>query len=86
MLLAVRVSSYGCTWRALKKLVPLSTIRLLSCSPNFSLASITWYTSAKHEPIQYAHSIHSGFLPIGSFHAHELGFLSRHIRNTSSDY
>ena len=46
MLLAVRISSYGCTWevwRALKK--------LLSCSPNFPRASITRYTNAKHEPI-----------------------------------
>ena len=45
MLLAVRISSYGCTWevwRALKK---------LSCSPNFPRASITRYTHAKHEPI-----------------------------------
>ena len=48
MLLAVRISSYGCTWevsRALKKL------ELLSCSPNFSRAFITRYTHAKHEPI-----------------------------------
>ena len=59
MLLAVRISSYGCTWRvwrALKKLeflsaVPRATLTLLSCSPNFPHASITRYTHAKHEPI-----------------------------------
>ena len=55
MLLAVRISSYGCTWevwRALKKLellsaTPRATLTLLSCSPNFP----TRYTHAKHEPI-----------------------------------
>ena len=59
MLLAVRISSYGCTWevwRALKKLellsaAPRTTLTLLSCSPNFPRASITRYTHAKHEPI-----------------------------------
>ena len=59
MLLAVRISSYGCTWevwRALKKLellsaAPRATLTLLSCSPNFPRASITRYTHAKHEPI-----------------------------------
>ena len=59
MLLAVRISCYGCTWevwRALKKLELLSaalraTLTLLSCSPNFPRASITRYTHAKHEPI-----------------------------------
>ena len=59
MPLAVRISSYGCTWevwRALKKLellsaAPQATLTLLSCSPNFSRASITRYTHAKHEPI-----------------------------------
>ena len=59
MLLAVRKSSYGCTWevwRALKKLellsaLPRATLTLLSCSPNFPRASITRYTHAKHEPI-----------------------------------
>ena len=59
MLLAVRISSYGCTWevwRALKKLellsaAPGATLTLLSCSPNFPRASITRYTHAKHEPI-----------------------------------
>ena len=59
MLLAVRISSYGCTWevwRALKKLellsaTPRATLTLLSCSPNFPRASITRYTHAKHEPI-----------------------------------
>ena len=48
MLLAVRISSDGCTcevWRAFKKL------ELLLCSPNFPRASITRYTHAKHEPI-----------------------------------
>ena len=48
MLLAVRISSYECTWkvwRALKKL------EHLSCSPNFPRASITRYTHAKHEQI-----------------------------------
>ena len=59
MLLAVRISSYGCTWEvwiALKKLellsaAPRATLTLLSCSPNFPRASITRYTHAKHEPI-----------------------------------
>ena len=59
MLLAVRISSYGCTWevwRALKKLellsaTPPATLTLLSCSPNFPRASITRYTHAKHEPV-----------------------------------
>ena len=55
MLLAVRISSYGCTWevwRALKKLellsaAPRATLTHLSCSPNFPCASITRYTHAK---------------------------------------
>ena len=59
MLLAVPISSYGCTWevwRALKKLellsaAPRATLTLLSCSPNFPRASITRYTHTKHEPI-----------------------------------
>ena len=59
MLLAVRTSSYGCTWevwRALKKLellsvAPRATLTLLSCSPNFPRASITRCTHGKHEPI-----------------------------------
>ena len=58
MLLAVRISSYGCTWevwRALKKLellsaAPRATLTLLSCTSNFPHASITRYTHAKHEP------------------------------------
>ena len=59
MLLAVRISSYGCTWevwRALKKLelpsaAPRATLTYFSCSPNFPRASITPYTHAKHEQI-----------------------------------
>ena len=59
MLLAVRISSYRCTWevwRALKELellsaAPRANLTLLSCSPNFPCASITRYTRAKHEPI-----------------------------------
>ena len=59
MLLAVRISSYGCiweVWRALKKLellsaTPGATLTLFSCSPNFPRASITRYTHAKYEPI-----------------------------------
>ena len=59
MLLAVRISSYGCTWevwRALKKLellsaAPRATLTHFSCSPNFPRASITRYTNAKHEQI-----------------------------------
>ena len=58
MLLAVRISSYGCTWevwRALKKVellsaTPRATLTLLSC-PNLPCASITRYMHAKHEPI-----------------------------------
>ena len=59
MLLAERISSYGCTWeasRALKKLgllsaAPRATLTYLSCSPNVLRASITRYTHAKHEQI-----------------------------------
>ena len=59
MLLAVRISSYGCTWevwRALKKLellsaAPRPTLTHFSCSPNFPRASIIRYTHAKHEQI-----------------------------------
>ena len=65
MLLAVRISSYGCTWevwRAFKKLemlsaVPRATLTLLSCSQNFLRASITRYTHAKHEPILKSHTL-----------------------------
>ena len=56
MLLAVRISSYGCTWevrRALEKLellsaAPWGTLTHFSRSPNFPRASITRYT---HEQI-----------------------------------
>ena len=59
MLLAVCISSYGCTWevwRALKKLelllaAPRTTLTHLLRSPNFLRASITRYTHAKHEQI-----------------------------------
>ena len=59
MLLAVRISSYGCTWevwRALKKLellsvAPRAILMYLSCSPNFPSTSITRYTHANHEQI-----------------------------------
>ena len=59
MLLAVRISSYGCTWevwRALKQLelpsaAPRATLTHFSCSPNFPRASITRYRHAKHEKI-----------------------------------
>ena len=59
MLLAVRISSYGCTWevwRALKTLkllsaAPRATLMHFSCSPNFPCVSITPYTHAKHEQI-----------------------------------
>ena len=59
MLLAVRISSYGCTWevwRGLKKLELHSAIASCNsyaslCSPNFPRASITRYTHAKHEQI-----------------------------------
>ena len=48
MLLAVRISSYGCTWevwRALKKLellsaAPRATLTHFSCSPNFPRAPL----------------------------------------------
>ena len=57
MLLAVRISSYGCTWevwRALKKLellsaAPRATLTHFLCFPNFPRASKTRYTHAKHE-------------------------------------
>ena len=59
MLLAVRISSYGCTrevWRTLKKLellspAPRTTLTHLSYSPDFPRASITRYTHAKYEQI-----------------------------------
>ena len=56
MLLAVRISSYGCTWevwRAHKKLdaTPGATLTHLSCSSNIPRASITRYKHAKHENI-----------------------------------
>ena len=59
MLLAVRISSYGCTrevWRTLEKqkllsATPRATLTLLSCSPNFPRALITRCTHTKHEPI-----------------------------------
>ena len=56
MLLADRISSYGCTWkvwRALKRSYSCSrrTLTPLSCTPNVPRASITRYTHAKHEPI-----------------------------------
>ncbi len=63
-MLSVCILIYGCpweVWRTLKKLVrncsrlsprvTLSPLTLVSCSPNFPRASITWYTHAKHEPI-----------------------------------
>ena len=74
MLLAVRTSSYGCTWevwRALKKLellsaAPRATLTLLSCSPNFPRASITRCTHAKHEPIAN-YFINDSFICISIF-------------------
>ena len=68
MFLAVRISSYGCTWevwRALKKqellsAAPRANLTLLSCSPNFPRVSITRYTHAKHEPILK----YNNFIPI----------------------
>ena len=83
MLLAVRTSSYGCTWevwRALKKLellsaAPRATLTLISRSPNFPRASITRYTHAKHEPILKYHMK----VLLDGFHlnGHTLGFQSR---------
>ena len=59
MLLAVRISSYGYTWevwRALKKLELHMAIASCNSYASFvisklPLASITWYTQAKHEQI-----------------------------------
>ena len=54
MLLAVRISSHGCTWevwRALKKLELLSAIASSNSYASFVRASITRYAHAKHEPI-----------------------------------
>ena len=59
MRLAVRRSSYGCTWevwRTLKKLellsaAPRAHLTLLSCCPKFPRASITRYTHSKLERI-----------------------------------
>ena len=80
MLLAVRISSYGCTWevwRALKKLEllsasPRATLSFLSCSPNFPRASITRYTHAKHEPILKYNiaRVHPNLIPIGVIMVH----------------
>ena len=62
MLLAVRISSYGCTWevwRALKKLELLSAIALSNSYASFVLSKLpacihnSIYTHAKHEPILY---------------------------------
>ena len=71
MLLAVRTSSYGCTWevwRAIKKLeflsaAPRATLTHFSCSPNFQRASITRYTHTKHE--QILNSRFNVYLPSG---------------------
>ena len=77
MLLAVRTSSYGCTWevwRALKKLellsaAPRATLTLLSCSPNFPHASITRCTHAKHEPIvKYIYIYITGIVTVVTAH------------------
>ena len=60
MLLAVHISSYGCTWevwRALKILELLSAAPQATHTPFFELsklpiyASITQYTHTKHEQI-----------------------------------
>ena len=71
MLLAVRTSSYGCTWevwRAIKKLeflsaAPRATLTQFSCSPNFQRGSITRYTHTKHE--QILNSRFNVYLPSG---------------------
>ena len=87
MLLAVRISSYGCTWevwRALKKLellsaAPRATLTRLSCSPNFPRASITRYTHAKHEPIlKYFYSPLDGML-VHSRVTPSIKFASTHL-------
>ena len=59
MLLAMRISSCGCTWevrRVLKKqelfsAAPRAILTHFSGSSNFPRASITRYTHAKHEQI-----------------------------------
>ena len=61
MLLAVRISSYGCTWEFLEstqeaKVALAYRLELLlrflrALSPNFTRASIARYTYAKDEPI-----------------------------------
>ena len=59
MLLAVHISSYGCTWevwRALQKLellsaAPQATLMHFLCTPNFPHASLTQYMHATHEQI-----------------------------------
>ena len=66
--LLMLLSNYGCTWevwRALKKPQLLTatsraTLTHFSCSPNFSRASITRYTQAKHEQILklLVHNVH----------------------------
>ena len=48
MLLSVRISRYGCTWKVLRA---LKKLELLPCYPNFPRAPITRYTQAKHEQI-----------------------------------
>ena len=65
MILAVRISSYGCTWevwRALKKLELHEAIAECNSYASFVLsklprASITRYTHAKHEQILNFHVV-----------------------------
>ena len=95
MLLAVRISSYGCTWevwRALKKLELLSAasratqLTHLSCSPNFPRASITRYTHAKykHEQILKYKTINPNLPPARRRHFSCPNSGSRAERRTSS--
>ena len=72
MLQSVRISSFGCTWdvwRALKKLellsaAPRATLTPLVESPNFSRASITRYTHAKHDFFDFGHQLNYIFVVI----------------------
>ena len=87
MLLAVRISSYGCTWevwRAPKKLELL--LRFVFCSSNFPRASITLCTHAKHEPILELKSIDISKQRSTVLRAIAYKYRESHDREENSDF
>ena len=87
MLLAVRISSYGCTWevwRAPKKLELL--LRFVFCSSNFPRASITLCTHAKHEPILELKSIDISKQRSTVLRAIAYKYRESHDRKENSDF